>query len=84
MPFVSKQDSVETLIHAIRESHRGVKSFPTHLVFHDRSSLTEMELAVLDLIARDKTNSEIGEQLNISTHISQPLHNIQKTTRIFA
>ncbi|WP_075261685.1 response regulator transcription factor [Geobacillus kaustophilus] len=84
--FVSEQDSVETLIHAIRESHRGVKSFPTHLVFHDRSSLTEMELAVLELIAQDKTNIEISEQLNISKrtvehHVSSILRKLDVKSR---
>jgi DNA-binding NarL/FixJ family response regulator len=64
--FVSKQDSAETLIHAIRESHRRAKSFPAYLDSYDYLPLTEIELAVLDLIAKDKTNSEIGEQLNIS------------------
>jgi len=84
--FVSKCDSAETLIHAIRESYRGVKSFPADLAFHDGSPLTEMELAVLDLIARDKTNHEIGEQLNISKrtvehHVSSILRKLHVKSR---
>ncbi|KPC97922.1 Transcriptional regulatory protein LiaR [Geobacillus sp. BCO2] len=80
--FVSKCDSAETLIHAIRESYRGVKSFPADLAFHDGSPLTDMELAVLDLIARDKTNSEIGEQLNISKRTVE--HHVSSILRNFA
>ncbi len=84
--FVSKCDSAETLIHAIRESYRGVKSFPTDLTFHDGSPLTDMELDVLDLIARDKTNREIGEQLNISKrtvehHVSSILRKLHVKSR---
>jgi len=75
--FVSKQDSAETLIHAIRESHRRAKSFPAYLDFYDYSPLTEIELDVLDLIAKDKANSEIGEQLNISKRtVEHPVSSI--------
>jgi DNA-binding NarL/FixJ family response regulator len=89
---VPLSDAIRDLAHRARIDLTGSTEQParhTHTAAVAPFGLTDRELAVLELLARGKTNSEIGAALFISrktasVHVTNILRKLYVTTRVEA
>jgi len=89
--FVTKERSNDELVSVIRKSYQGYKVFPRNMSEINQTSmdLTRKEREILKLVAEDKTNYEISDELNISKrtverHISSIIHKLDAESRVGA
>ncbi|MCM3410009.1 response regulator transcription factor [Metabacillus litoralis] len=89
--FVTKERSNDELVSVIRKSYQGNKVFPRNMAKINQTSmdLTRKEREILKLVAEDKTNYEISDELNISKrtverHISSIIHKLEAESRVGA
>ncbi|MDF2859423.1 MAG: DNA-binding response regulator, luxR family protein, partial [Neobacillus sp.] len=89
--FVTKERSNVELVSAIKQSYEGYKVFPRNMaeIYQSCTGLTQKEREVLKLIAEDKTNYEISEELMISKrtverHVSSILQKLDADSRVGA
>lgn len=89
--FVTKERTNEELASAIRHAFQGYKIFPRNMADFCQSctELTKKELEVLALVAQDKTNYEISDELMISKrtverHITSILQKLDADSRVGA
>lgn len=66
--FLLKDDPIEKLINAIRQSHLGNVLLPHHFLMCDSTQhyLTMTEIGISGLISKEKSNQEIAKELHIS------------------
>ncbi|MGG2053647.1 response regulator transcription factor [Lysinibacillus pakistanensis] len=87
--FVTKETSNEELLFTIKQVQQGYKLFPSTAKKQDNESLTSKEREILKLIAEDKTNIEISDELMISKrtvehHISSIIRKLDVDSRVGA
>ncbi len=87
--YVKKENSINELITAVKQSFAGNHVFPQHSVNLSVDRLTHKELEVLKLIAEDKTNMEISSALKLSKrtverHISSIIQKMDANSRVGA
>ena len=86
--FVTKETSNEELLVAIKQVQQGYKLFPTTKK-QGIQTLTPKEREILKLIAEDKTNIEISDELMLSKrtveyHISSIIRKLDVDSRVGA
>jgi DNA-binding NarL/FixJ family response regulator len=89
--FVTKERSNVELVSVIKQTYEGYKVFPRNMaeIYQSYTDLTPKEREVLKLIAEDKTNYEISEELIISKrtverHVSSILQKLDADSRVGA
>lgn len=87
--FVTKETSNEKLLFTIKQVQQGYKLFPSTAMKQGNESLTSKEREILKLIAEDKTNIEISDELMISKrtvehHISSIIRKLDVDSRVGA
>lgn len=88
--FVLKSAPIHQLINAIKQSYLGNILISERLFRHrGEECLTNTEIKILQLIAREKTNNEIADELNISKrtveyHISSIIQKLGVDSRVGA
>ncbi len=87
--YVRKENSINELITAVKQTFAGNHVFPQHAVNLSVDRLTHKELEVLKLIAEDKTNMEISSALKLSKrtverHISSIIQKMDANSRVGA
>ncbi|MGG2108006.1 response regulator [Lysinibacillus pakistanensis] len=87
--FVTKETSNEELLFAIKQVQQGYKLFPSTAKKQGNESLTSKEREILKLIAEDKTNIEISDELMLSKrtvehHISSIIRKLDVDSRVGA
>ncbi|WP_424161614.1 response regulator [Bacillus amyloliquefaciens] len=87
--YVRKENSINELITAVKQTFAGNHIFPQLTVNLSDKRLTHKELEVLKLIAEDKTNMEISSALKLSKrtverHISSIIQKTDANSRVGA
>ncbi len=87
--YVRKDNSINELITAVKQTFAGNHVFPQHAVNLSVDRLTHKEFEVLKLIAEDKTNMEISSALKLSKrtverHISSIIQKMDANSRVGA
>lgn len=87
--FLSKDKTNSELVCLIKKAAQGIKHFPNLVETGINETLTKRETTILELIAKDYSNSKISEELNISKrtveyHISSIIDKLNVDTRVGA